>query len=371
MYNNANSRPCLWAHSCSTLLFIDKKRTTSAITIEQTHYKVKFRHYKRPYPNSLKNTLILIFPTCIANVEQRIFFSSHCNIYHLKPTSFSAQFVLKMFFVFFFWQAHSKLPLNVKPYSGCWAWCPRSQQREEGMGRCGVVVVGGWGRSEIIPVRISLILGFLIRALLEWLKSGQSVAAEAVALALLACIRAGPCVLQISLISLLMDCPAPGSVSGRGASHSTPTSFSQGHAKLGTHFKLPLHLLPPPPPPHPPLSPCSVLCWFQPRLRGGTPSVLSRSMEPTPLSSSQLGYGALWDSGFALHRSPFLELQAPVWRTTPSPWMCVWEKELMCTCENGVVGGRSARSSILGQWVSHNVWVRGGGDDKLSGIWGE
>lgn len=104
--------------------------------------------------------------------------------------------------------------------------------------------------SEIILLRISLILRVLIRALLEWLKSGQSVAAEAAASVLLAGVRAaGPCVLQISLISLLMDCPAPASVSGGGGGGEQlraihPVLFPQGYAKPGMHFKLPLHLQP-------------------------------------------------------------------------------------------------------------------------------
>lgn len=135
------------------------------------------------------------------------------------------------------------------------------------------------GGSEIIRVRISLILWVLIRALLEYLKSGQSVAAEALALALLVNLKGTcSCVLQISLISFLMDCPAPGSVSGWLHDNHPPSPSPQGYAKTGLHFKLHLHLLS--------LLYPNLLCSADSslRLRIGTPSVLSRSMMPTPLS---------------------------------------------------------------------------------------
>lgn len=139
------------------------------------------------------------------------------------------------------------------------------------------------GGSEIILVRISLILLVLIRALLEQLKSGQSVAVEAVALVLLAGFGgAGPCVLQISLISLLMDWPAPGSVSGWVQAIPPlpcPSGTCQAWDALQTS----------PLPPSLPLSLSPVSCRFQPMPEG---SNTKRSVSQREVHSSQLGYPA-------------------------------------------------------------------------------
>lgn len=207
---------------------------------------------------------------------------------------------------------YSQSLLKVGPNCFSWAWCPTSHR---GVGGC----------CEITLRRLSSELQILMRALLEKLKSGQSAPdeaeSEAEAVACLAGVRAaGPCVLQISLISSLMDCPAPRSVSrggvgGGGVLHSLGPLFSlRDMPSLGctSNYSLCLPFL------------------LYPNLLSGADCSGARgqntkcSVSQHEAHSSQLGYRAqcaLWDRGFHCVESLLglsRRLQTPVWRTIHS-----------------------------------------------------
>lgn len=127
----------------------------------------------------------------------------------------------------------------------------------------------GDGFSEIIPVRISLMLLVQMRAAPQPLKSVQKPKPEPDPERFLSAgVRgAAPFLLHISLISSLMDCPGPGSVSGE--LHSARLWFIPGGmSRL---------------PPIPAFSPS---CAQSSLARGNkTASSPSRSVKPTLLGS--------------------------------------------------------------------------------------